>query len=178
MAIRTPLLRNLCTYEDSWVARSIVTRDPDDCDDYLDPQPLYKLRSRHKSIYRCRAKSKPYGIPPEFQRKRVRFVMSEEEERDMGTCWLKSGWSFPNIINGKNLEYTRLKAVPWERRLFTPKYIVFCWMEQYRENPSDFVWRNFLSWYNLGKGWGWDEPYFLDEARRVIVVPVERCLPP
>jgi len=48
MAIRTLAMRNLATYEDSWVARRINLRDPDDLDDYLAPEPLYKLRSRHK----------------------------------------------------------------------------------------------------------------------------------
>jgi len=45
MAIRTPAMRNLATYEDSRVARRMNLRNPDDLDDYLAPESLYKLRS-------------------------------------------------------------------------------------------------------------------------------------
>jgi len=121
------------------VARSITTKDLDDCDDYLDPRHLYKLRSRHKPIYRVRAKPESCGIPPEFQSKRIRFVMPQNLKKDIRTCWLKNSWSFPDTVNGKNIEYTRLKNIPWERRLFTARYITFCWIEQYREQPSNFV---------------------------------------
>ena len=38
-------------------------------------------------------------------------------------------------------------------------------MEHYRENQTWEVYRNLKYWYNLGTGWGWDEEYFLDEAR-------------
>jgi len=71
-----------------------------------------------------------------------------------------------------------LDDVSWDSRVFTPRYAVQCWMEQYRECPTEYVWRNFLYWYTLGKSWGWDEESFLNEARKVIVVPVERSLPP
>jgi len=32
-------------------------------------------------------------------------------------------------------------------------------------------------WYDLGKGWGWDEEYTFDEVRQQIMVPVSRYLP-
>jgi len=159
-------------------------RDPDDLDDYLAPEPLYKLRSRHKGDYRGRAKSESCGIPSEFKRKRVRFIMPLSMERYFGLYTQKSGWPYSSADGGN--EFSRmeedkpvfLKDISWGNRVFTPRYIVQCWMEHYRECPIDFVRRNFLYWYNLGKNWGWDEEYFLDEAKQVIVVSVARCLPP
>jgi len=145
MAIRTSAMRNLATYEDSWVARRINLRDSDNRDDYLAPEPLYKLRSRHKRDYRSRAKSEPCGIPSEFKRKRVRFIMPLSMERYFGLYTQKSEWPYPSADKGN--EFSRIEEnkpvsladISWGSRVFTPKYVVQCWMEQYRECPTEYV---------------------------------------
>jgi len=105
-------------------------------------------------------------------------------ERYFGMYTQKSGWPYPSADGGNEFSMIEedkpvsLADISWGSRVFTPRYIVQCWMEQYRECPTEYVWRSFFYWYNLGKSWGWDKEYFLDEARQVIVIPVERCLPP
>ena len=104
-------------------------------------------------------------------------------ERYFGLYTQKSGWPYPSTDRVKEFSKMEedssisLKDVSWGSRVFTPRYMVQCWMEQYKECPTEYVWRNFFYQYNLGKNWGWDEEYFLDETRQVIVVSVERCLP-
>jgi len=155
------------TAEDSWVLKRLNWVDPDDVSNYLCPSPVGRPSSLHRGVKRGRASSKPLpsgSKPVGWRAKRVRFSLGEEdkqvgkqvEKRPVGFV---SGGPMPRH-QGK-----KLGDVSWSQRVFIPRHVVQCWMEHYRENKTWEVYRNLKYWYDLGNGWGWDEEYFLDEAR-------------
>jgi len=98
------------------------------------------LSSKHKPHYRGRAQSEPLGRPVEYKRKRVRFEIEDDQEEITGIQVRRSGFNWDDVQE----ETPDYKSVSWWRRFFTPRYIALYWMEQYRENPTSFTWRNMV----------------------------------
>jgi len=155
------------TTEDSWVLKRLNWVDPDEVSDYLCPSPVSRPSSLHRGVKRGRASSEPLpsgSNPVGWRAKRVRFSLGEED-KVVGKQVEKTPAGF--VWGGPVLRHQgkKLRDVPWSQRVFTPRYVVQCWMEHYRENQTWEVYRTLKYWYDLGTGWGWDEEYFLDEAR-------------
>jgi len=155
------------TSEDSWVLKNLNWVDPDKVTDYLCPSPVGRPSSLHRGVKRGRASSEPLpssSRPVGWRPKRVRFSLDEEDK----VVWKKVEKSPARFVwGGPVLKHQgkSLRDIAWSQRVFTPRYVVRCWMEHYRENQTWEVYRNLKYWYDLRTGWGWDKQYFLDEAR-------------
>jgi len=126
------------TSEDSWVLKRLNWVDPDEVSDYLCPSPVGRPSSLHRGVKRGKASSEPLlggAAPMGLRRKRVRFSLGEED-KSVRKQVEKSPAGF--VWGGPVLRHQgkKLKDVPWSQRVFTPRYVMQCWMEHYRENQT------------------------------------------
>jgi len=144
------------TAEDSWVLKNLNWVDPDEVTDYLCPSPVGRPSGLHRGVKRGRVSSEalPGGAAPVgCRRKRVRFALGEEDKvvrKKVEKSPAGFMWGGPVLRH----QSKGLRNVLWSQRVFTPRYIVQCWMQHYRENQTCELYRNLKYWYNLGTGWG------------------------